>query len=205
MSSSTPDQSAISNATFSRFIDGAAKLSATAILVVYVAGFLIVSISHSRYGIVHHDLVRPKILATGIVFLFFVAVGMLLGSITFRVFVYKENEAARQPKHLKYLHVLRHFELLLLAMSMSLSVETLFKIEDWSAHFYWVILAFPVMCGAYVYVRMFHLEKWPRLVATVSALLFVGALATLAKETPEALRLRFLVHRDRNACPHDSP
>jgi hypothetical protein len=166
-------------------IDSAAKLSATALLIVYVAGFLVVSIHNARYGFVQHDLVRPRLLATGTLFFVFLAVGLFVGSVTFRVFFFKEHRAITDPKLLRYLHAGRIFDLLLAAMLSSLILGFFFTSEHHSVRFWFGFLAIFAVNIVHGYLQYRRLEKSPRLVTVLAALLFLGSAVVLVKTSPE--------------------
>lgn len=61
-------------------VDLASKLAASLLISVYAAGFLITSLHTSVYGFAAINPLRPKILAAGAWFLFFVAVPMMLAT-----------------------------------------------------------------------------------------------------------------------------
>jgi hypothetical protein len=186
------DQATAPSPTAASWIDFAAKLSATALLVVYVAGFLVVSIHNASYGIVQHDLLRPRVLATGVLFFAFLAVGIFVGSLTFRVFLFKEKRTFADPKLLSYLYIGRHFDLLFAAMSSSLILTFFFVTEHYLLRF-WV--GFPVIFAVqivHLYLQYRRLEKSPRLVTAFAVLLFLGSAAVLVKIAPESFIARTL-------------
>lgn len=184
------DQATTPERTPASWIDSAAKLSATAILVIYVAGFLIVSIQNARYGIVQHDLVRPRLLATGVIFFVLLAIGVFAGSVVFRVLLFKEDRVFDDPKHLTYLHLGRHFDVLVGSIGSSLLISSFFASEERRVRF-WVALA--IIMGAYfvhVYLQITRLQTSPRLVTALAALLFLGSTAVLIKIGPASLFAR---------------
>lgn len=70
----TPAQPAITGRQLSAVVDVLSKGVAAIAIALYASGFLIVSISHSRYGFTETNPFRPKILAAGAWFLIFAAI-----------------------------------------------------------------------------------------------------------------------------------
>jgi hypothetical protein len=67
-----------------------AQSAAFLVLLVYVAGFLVVSIHHAMFGIVQFALLRARILSAGILFAVFFAVAIFPGARIFGLFGYEE-------------------------------------------------------------------------------------------------------------------
>jgi hypothetical protein len=73
----------------------------------YVAGFVIVTLHHARFGVLQFDLLRPRVLAAGVVFLVFVSVPVYVAFYFFNVSWLRHASKAYsdKPEHQPLLNV----------------------------------------------------------------------------------------------------
>ena len=120
-----------------------AQSAAFLVLIVYVAGFLVVSIHHALFGVVQFGLLRARILSAGILFSVFFAVAIIPVARIFGLFGYEEwsplgqTGAATAGRRF----VFRWLNFFLTAMAFSLVLRGfLDDYPHWSAPFVFIVL-----------------------------------------------------------------
>jgi hypothetical protein len=118
-------------------IERVAKLLTFALPLVYVCGFVVLSLYEAEFGIVDLSLVRVKALACGIAFVFFVAYPAIVGIRAFELFGLVKPAAARvdlgDKSNILYFRIIQVVDLYLIASYISLGLRVLFvpKVTVW--------------------------------------------------------------------------
>jgi hypothetical protein len=85
-------ESNLSVAEWKPRLDAAAHLAGLAVVLVYVAGFIVITFRDSSYGVVESSLFRGRILSAGILFFVFLVLPMVERLKSFNLFPFKQTD-----------------------------------------------------------------------------------------------------------------
>lgn len=177
------------------------QMGAVAVVVLYVCGFLTISLHYARYGIVQFDLLRAKVLSAGILLSVFLAIS------AFQVFRMRSSvwiqSALGSPQHADvsfirplYLKTVLFFDLFFPAIFLGYFMSMLFrefKIDRWTIGFY---VCFAAFAGASIIALRMALPRKVRTAALLCILTYALGTAglVLTKDWPRLyLTLWFLM------------
>lgn len=130
---------------FQSLVQPMAQSAAFLVLVLYVAGFLVVSIRHALFGIVQFGLLQARILSAGILFAVFFAVAIIPAARVFALFGYEEwallqsTSEATAGRRL----VFRWLNFFMTALAFCLMMRVF--LED---HIHWTVVAWLLLGSA---------------------------------------------------------
>jgi len=164
-------------------LETASRLTAVSIAVIYAAGFLVVTLHDSQFGIVPFSPFRPRIFSAGALFGLLLAVPVLSVSRGFE-FLGLRNRAALsirvRPENVKYLRLSAEFELYLVCFALCFPSLVLFppgylEIKPWG----FTLVIAVVALDAFVYAAQQKRFDWHPLTVTIMSFLSAAALVVV--------------------------